>query len=133
MSPPDRTTLTIKQLKFENNVTYTGHVNERDEKHGIGKLVCPGKFEYSGHFRNGVIYGVGKMKYPDGTQYDGQFKDEKYDGKGKLIYPNSEVYLGEFKNGLRHGRGLYYNSDGSLKHVGRYINDKYYPCCFICC
>lgn len=38
-------------------------------------------------------------------------------------YPHGESYAGECKNGLRHGKGIYYFSDGSWVQ-GTWENDK---------
>ena len=34
-------------------------------------------------------------------------------GKGRFIFDNGDKYIGEFKNSLPHGRGAYYNKNGS--------------------
>ncbi|BDS10989.1 caspase family protein [Aureispira anguillae] len=44
-------------------------------------------------------------------------------GKGRFIYKNGDKYIGEFKNAVPHGRGAYYNKDGSL-YKGPFVNGK---------
>jgi hypothetical protein len=129
---PPRTDLATKTIKFEHGATYTGQVNEKNQKHGYGKLIWPGKFEYSGQFKDGHIHGFGKMKHENGTEYKGEYKNDKYDARGVLKYANWQHYKGEFKNGLRHGRGTFYNSDGTARHGGTYKNDKLRYCCGLC-
>ncbi len=129
---PIRSDLPTKTLKLENGATYIGQVNDKNQKHGHGKLIWPGKLEYTGQFQDGHIHGFGKMKHTNGTQYEGEYKYDKYDGRGVLKYPNWQYYKGEFKNGLRHGHGVFYNSDGTARHRGRYKNDKLTHCCGLC-
>lgn len=44
-------------------------------------------------------------------------------GKGRFIYDNGDKYIGEFKNSVPHGRGAYYNKDGSM-YKGPFVNGK---------
>ncbi len=44
-------------------------------------------------------------------------------GKGRFIFENGDKYIGEFKNALPHGRGAYYNKDGST-YKGPFIEGK---------
>ncbi|CAF0874334.1 unnamed protein product [Didymodactylos carnosus] len=124
--------LATKTLHFEKGVTYVGQVNEKNQKHGYGKLVSPGKMEYSGQFCNDEIHGFGKMKHANGTKYEGEYKHNLMDGRGILTYSNHQEYRGEFKQGLRHGKGVYWNSDGTARHGGTYKNDEYMCCCGLC-
>ncbi len=130
--PPPRTDLPTKTLKFENGGTYVGQVNEKDQKHGYGKLTIPNKIEITGQFQDGFVHGFATMKHVNGTEYKGEYKYNKYDGRGELKYPNWQIYKGDFKNGERHGHGTFYNVDGTARHRGTYKNDKYLSCCGLC-
>lgn len=44
-------------------------------------------------------------------------------GKGRFIYKNGDKYIGEFKNSIPHGRGVYYNKDGSM-YRGPFVNGR---------
>lgn len=44
-------------------------------------------------------------------------------GKGRFIYENGDKYIGEFKNAVPHGRGAYYNKNGSL-YKGPFVHGK---------
>jgi hypothetical protein len=44
-------------------------------------------------------------------------------GKGRFIFDNGDKYIGEFKNSLPHGRGAYYNKDGST-YKGPFLEGK---------
>jgi hypothetical protein len=130
--PPPRTDLPTKTLHFKNGATYTGQVNEKNQKHGYGKFIWPGHLEIVGQFQDGHVHGFAKMKHVNGTEYKGEYKFDKYDGRGDLQYSNWQRYVGEFKNGIREGRGMFYNSDGTARHGGTYKNDKLTYCCGLC-
>ena len=42
----------------------------------------------------------------------------------KKIYENGEYYIGEMLNGLRHGKGILYYKNGTIKYDGNFINGK---------
>ena len=43
----------------------------------------------------------------------------------KIIYENGEYYIGEILNGLKHGKGILYYKNGTIKYDGNFIKDKY--------
>ena len=43
----------------------------------------------------------------------------------KIIYENGEYYIGEFKNNKRHGKGILYANNSTIKNKGIFINDEY--------
>ncbi|MFD2571615.1 M48 family metalloprotease [Spirosoma soli] len=42
------------------------------------------------------------------------------DGKGVFVYPTRERYVGEFEEGDKHGEGVEYYADGTLKYKGNF-------------
>ncbi|MCH2021325.1 MAG: caspase family protein [Saprospiraceae bacterium] len=44
-------------------------------------------------------------------------------GKGRFVFDNGDKYIGEFKNSLPHGRGAYYNKEGST-YKGPFIEGR---------
>lgn len=44
-------------------------------------------------------------------------------GKGRFVFDNGDKYIGEFQNSLPHGRGAYYNKDGSY-YKGPFVEGK---------
>jgi hypothetical protein len=132
LPPPSQLNLATKTLHLENGATYTGQVNDQNQKHGYGKLIWPGKLECAGQFQNGHLHGFGTMKHTNGTEYKGEYKHDKYDGRGELKYPNWQIYKGEFKDGLRHGHGTLYNSDGTARRRGQWKYGKASHCCGLC-
>ena len=42
----------------------------------------------------------------------------------KIIYENGEYYIGEILNGLKHGKGILYYNNGTIKYDGNFVNGK---------
>ena len=40
-----------------------------------------------------------------------------------MTWQNSNYYIGQFKGGLKHGKGIKYNRDGTIKYKGDFAND----------
>ena len=40
-----------------------------------------------------------------------------------MIWENGNYYVGEFKGGCKHGKGIKYNRDGTVRYEGDYVND----------
>lgn len=66
---------------------------------------------YLGDFYNGMKNGRGLTIYTDGTYYDGIYEDGEKNGAGTMWYVDG-VYFGYWQNGIRHGYGIYKQSDG---------------------
>ena len=47
--------------------------------------------------------------------------DDQQHGYGVYKYFDNEVYEGEWKEGNQHGRGIWWNADGSVYHDGEFI------------
>ena len=63
--------------------------------------------------------GFGTMTYESGSMYEGGFSNNVYEdetGKSKYTWNDGEYYLGQWKNGERHGKGVFYASDGSVEY-----------------
>ena len=65
----------------------------------------------------------GKIKN-ENDFYEGFVKDKKYEGYGKYIYENGNYYIGLFSNGLKHGNGVEYYKNNTIKYDGIYSKDK---------
>ena len=57
--------------------------------------------------------------------YDGEFVNDKYEGNGKYIYENGNYYIGSWLNGVKHGKGILYNKNNTIKCEGDFIKGKY--------
>ena len=89
--------------------TYEGQVNEKGEKHGLGKLTSDNK-TLIGHWREGQFTGWGREVNNNGEIYEGKFVNGNLYGKG--IYINGkEYYLGEFRNKKMLGFGEIFSDE----------------------
>ena len=83
--------------------------------------------KYEGGMRQGQMQGEGMFMWNDGMIYSGQYVDNLREGTGTEIFPaydntetdeNEEVrfpyYEGQMLHGMRHGKGVYYYSNGDL-------------------
>ena len=58
--------------------------------------------------------------------YDGDFINGEFPNGIQIFKLNDgEYYVGQFKNDLFHGKGILYNSDGTIKQKGNWINDEF--------
>jgi len=130
----------------ENEDTYVGDKNEKNERHGKGKMtyadgdVYEGEWKnnkksgngkmtfknnssYEGKWRSDNINGFGVYKYYNGDVYEGLFVDGNRNGEGKMNYENGDNYTGIWKNNKRHGKGKQTSKDKYI-FEGRWVNDK---------
>ena len=130
----------------EDEDVYVGDKNEKNERHGNGKMtyadgdVYEGEWKnnkksgngkmtfknnssYDGKWRSDNINGFGVYKYYNGDVYEGLFVDGNRNGEGKMSYENGDKYIGIWKNNKRHGKGKQTNKDQYV-FEGRWVNDK---------
>ncbi|EAR96626.2 MORN motif protein (macronuclear) [Tetrahymena thermophila SB210] len=82
--------------------TYTGEVNERNERHG---------------------YGVYQVIY--GGYYEGMWKNGFKEGKGTFYYKKGLIhYEGDWQCGEPHGQGRVFNQQNQLVYEGAWKNGK---------
>jgi predicted aspartyl protease len=93
-----------------------------------GKHTWPNGEEYVGEWQNNKPNGQGTYTFPSGQKYVGEFRDGKYNGQGTYTFPSGEKYVGEFRDGKPNGFGIFYNSDGSIRNKGVWIDNQFaYP------
>jgi len=125
---------------------YEGERNEKNEKHGKGKLtyvngdvyegnwknnkrngegtiVFQNKTTYTGRWSNDRIHGHGTFKYFNGDVYEGVFDNGKKSGDGTMTYENGTMYKGKWKNDMRHGEGKQTFPNGDI-FKGEWRKDK---------
>lgn len=99
---------------------FVGERNHMGQRHGRGIMKYPNGCHYNGCFVNDKRHGFGECWYPNGCVYTGFWSEGKRDGVGKMIYADrGDVYEGEWMADRRHGRGIYFRSDGRAD-VARY-------------
>ena len=79
---------------------------------------CPGSYN-NGNWNN--CHGVASTV--TGGTYYGEFGNDMFNGLGIHLYRNGMKYVGEYKDNNRHGRGIEYNSDGSILRSGVWADD----------
>ena len=58
--------------------------------------------------------------------YDGHFINGYLPNEFKIFKINDgRYYVGQIKDGLFHGKGTLFNSDGTIKQKGNWINDEF--------
>lgn len=70
------------------------------------------------------MHGKGKMTWPDQSRYEGDYKNGKASGHGVEYLANGDKYIGEFDKELKHGAGVYYNTNDQTKRQGEWQNGK---------
>ena len=53
------------------------------------------------------------------------FVNDKFEGYGRYNYLNGEYYIGQWSQGQKHGKGILYNANGTIKYDGLFFNDKF--------
>ena len=127
---------------YSNGNNYTGGWVDNDQT-GYGVLTSANGDRYEGQFQNDGKHGTGIMYFANGDKYTGDWFNDERTGYGLFIWtsgdryqrdyslisrdqtiPSEEIHLdangiineqckGQFKNSYRHGRGLYFFSDGN--------------------
>lgn len=113
-----------KQKISYDNGYYEGNI-KNNTKHGLGSYHWNDGTKYYGDWKNDIMEGAGTCFYSNGDKYSGNWKNNKKSGNGTYYYSNNEKFQGEWRNNRRHGYGTYYNSDGSIRIVGTWKDDKY--------
>jgi len=107
---------------YPNGDSYEGEY-EGDQRHGIGIYKWNDGRVFQGNFRNDQRNGHGVYRWPDGSTYVGDFQDGKRHGKGTYSFHDGSIYTGEWRRGIRHGTGEYRWVDGRI-YKGQWIGGK---------
>ena len=110
---------------------YTGPINAHEQPHGADGVI---KYYdetsnvilevYEGEWASGMKCGDGKETWEDGCVYEGTFESDHRHGRG--VFWGSEgdiIYDGEWSRDNRHGHGIQFFSDGS-KYTGEWRYDS---------
>ena len=102
---------------------YTGYLNEKNVKDGVGRIIYISGNEYQGMFKNGLKEGKGRFHYASNDSvYEGMWKTDLKEGLGKQTWNNGSWYDGNFVANKKKGQGTIVFGDGN-KYVGPWDND----------
>ena len=131
----------------ETGEVYRGEWDQKDRKHGFGRLVktdgsmylgffSKNQFEgqgmlvqkdgvvYTGEFKKGKAHGFGKITYSDQSYYEGEFFEDQKNGKGKEVWADGTVYEGDYKRNFKEGKGKISWRNGSF-YEGDFKEDEF--------
>ena len=137
------------KLFYDDGKYYIGQFRNHLQ-HGKGtEYDSNGKIQYKGDYIDGLREGNGKC-ITEYMLFIGQYKNGKpkkgklYNSNGKILlydgdFINGEMpdgiklyrlndggyYVGQIKNHLYHGKGTLFNSDGTIKQKGNWIDNEY--------
>ena len=80
----------------------------------------------AGFWHSGIIDTPAIYIFEGGDTYMGQMKRKSWrrDGFGKYHYKNDgSIYVGMWKKDKRHGLGIWFNNDGSIREKGVFEDD----------
>ena len=113
--------------KDYDNGKYIGEFRE-NKREGYGKFIRNNKSYYIGQWLNDYEHGKGAIyseinSNNDYIIYEGDFANGKLNGRGKCVYENGNYYIGQFSDGLRHGKGIIYYKNNTIKYDGDFVRD----------
>lgn len=117
-------------LTYNNGSVYTGRW-ERGMKWGQGKMTYASGNYYEGEWANNKRNGQGTMFWLTSQEkYEGQWEDNFQSGFGTHVWLDGSTenkllrnrYVGYWKLGQRHGKGVFYYSNGS-QYEGSWIDN----------
>ena len=106
----------------DDNDVYLGERNEKNEKHGKGKMTYSNGDVYDGEWKNNKRHGEGTITFQNKTTYKGRWINDKINGYGEFKYFNGDSYEGTFHNGVKSGDGKMTYENGNV-YKGFWKND----------
>ena len=107
-----RTEGTLSWIEQGRSYEYTGKLDAENKFVGEGILIEPFG-QYNGSFENGLKHGSGTYKFQNGQKYVGEYREGKREGKGVIYNSDGSIsYEGEWMNGLPNGKGVMHNKRG---------------------
>jgi hypothetical protein len=68
---------------------------------------------------------LSNFKHGDEDSNVGCISGDCINGEGTNTWANGEKYTGQWKDDKKHGKGIMYNPDGSIRQKGNFQSDKY--------
>ena len=92
-----------KPYTYPKGSKYDGQMDEKDKRHGLGRLTWKQGSVYDGHWEKNERSGQGVMRWSDNSKYVGEWKKDKRNGYGVYYLMEGHIYEGEFKDHMMHG------------------------------
>lgn len=112
----------LKKYERSLSLGYSGKVNEKGVRSGLGRFIFDDGSIYEGSWKNNLPDGQGLFKWPNGDFYSGQFVAGKRDGVGISSSSYGGVFDGHYLKDKKHGPGTIFCSTGPIIE-GNYIDD----------
>lgn len=113
-------------MTFRDGRTFHGRYHLDKMREGLLKF-ADGSF-YDGLLENNKRNGFGLYTFPSGDQYEGQWRNDLMHGRGRMEWKSDGTwYNGDWEYGIQHGMGTEVDSDGTIKHQGRFQHGKPVP------
>jgi hypothetical protein len=106
------------KLRFADGRFFCGRFQNDQMREGI--LWFQDGSKYNGLLENGKRNGFGRYDYADTSWYEGQWDKDKMHGRGRMEWAGGGWYNGDWENGIFHGVGMEVNTDGTLRHLGKW-------------
>jgi hypothetical protein len=133
-------------LKCTDKCIYTGQVDDKNRRSGLGFQLAPDKSLFIGYFKNSLKKGPGRLYALNGIVYDGKWSDSLLKSPAKIFYLDGQIYNGNvnsnvpqgigtlelpgkwkynggFLEGLKHGKGVL-EKFHSFVYKGDFLRDK---------
>ncbi|CAG9316618.1 unnamed protein product [Blepharisma stoltei] len=95
-----------KAVKGTDNGIYTGTLNDKNQRHGVGLLAMKDGSIFEGHFENGAIKGFGRLVTIAADVYEGEFEGIYLKNTGIICFAGeNKLYKGEVQENVPHGQG----------------------------
>ncbi|CAG9317347.1 unnamed protein product [Blepharisma stoltei] len=109
-------------FKGKDGNVYTGQVDERNRRNGLGYLLYVDGSLHMGFFYAGATKGRGRRIDTNGIVYQGNFKDGVLKGEGSVTWPNGFSYDGSIEDGIPHGTGTETTED--YTYTGNFVRGE---------
>ena len=90
----------VIKKEIEENLTYTGEVDDKGKPDGQGLLISSGGAFHYGKFSQGKPAKNGVKALRSGKIFYGDWSDAKLDEVAKMIYKEGDIYQGQLLNKL---------------------------------
>lgn len=113
-----------KEILVVNETTnsfYSGTVNSKNQKHGLGLLMNSKGEQFEGYWEKDCFQPYGRYINEKGEMSEGSFENGKLNGEGRVLKADKE-YKGTFFYGMRNGLGKEISE--AEEYEGNFKNDK---------